>query len=41
MPQWPSDPGAIGDVGAELEELGFAAVWIGGSTANSLPQRRC
>jgi probable F420-dependent oxidoreductase len=37
MPQWPSDPGAIGDVGAELEELGFAAVWIGGSTGQFAP----
>jgi probable F420-dependent oxidoreductase len=30
--QWPSDPGACGEAGAELEQLGFAASWIGGSS---------
>jgi alkanesulfonate monooxygenase SsuD/methylene tetrahydromethanopterin reductase-like flavin-dependent oxidoreductase (luciferase family) len=30
--QWPEDRGAIGDAAAELEQLGFTAAWIGGST---------
>jgi probable F420-dependent oxidoreductase len=30
--QWPSDPGAVAAAGAELEELGFPEVWIGGSS---------
>ncbi|MCU1489802.1 MAG: putative F420-dependent oxidoreductase, partial [Acidimicrobiaceae bacterium] len=30
--QWPEDRGAIGDAAVELEELGFSAAWIGGST---------
>ncbi len=30
--QWPSDPGACAQAGAELEQLGFAASWIGGSS---------
>ena len=37
MPQWPADPGAIGAAGAELEELGFGAVWIGGSAGQFAP----
>jgi probable F420-dependent oxidoreductase len=37
VPQWPADPGAVGEAGAELEELGFAAVWIGGSTGQFAP----
>jgi probable F420-dependent oxidoreductase len=37
VPQWPTDPGAVGEVGAELEELGFAAAWIGGSTGQFAP----
>jgi probable F420-dependent oxidoreductase len=37
MPQWPADPGAIGAAGAELEELGFGAVWIGGSVGQFAP----
>lgn len=27
--QWPDDPGEVADAAAELEELGFDAVWIG------------
>jgi len=30
--QWPSDPQAWAEVGTELEQLGFAALWIGGSS---------
>ncbi len=30
--QWPEDIGAIGDAAGELEQLGFTAAWIGGST---------
>lgn len=30
--QWPSDAGACAEAGAELERLGFAASWIGGSS---------
>jgi probable F420-dependent oxidoreductase len=30
--QWPEDPGEAGEAGAEVERLGFAASWIGGST---------
>jgi probable F420-dependent oxidoreductase len=30
--QWPKDAGAAAAAGAELEQLGFAALWIGGST---------
>jgi probable F420-dependent oxidoreductase len=26
---WPSDPGEVADAAAELEELGFGAVWLG------------
>jgi probable F420-dependent oxidoreductase len=37
VPQWPADPAAVGEVGAELEELGFSAVWIGGSTGQCAP----
>jgi probable F420-dependent oxidoreductase len=29
--QWPDDPGEAGEAGAEVERLGFAAAWIGGS----------
>jgi probable F420-dependent oxidoreductase len=29
--QWPKDPGAIRDAAAQIEQLGFATVWIGGS----------
>src|SRR5437016_14238879 len=29
--QWPEDPGEAGQAGAEVERLGFAASWIGGS----------
>lgn len=27
--QWPADPGELADAAAELEDLGFGAVWIG------------
>jgi probable F420-dependent oxidoreductase len=30
--QWPDDLGAAVDAAAEVEELGFSAVWIGGSS---------
>jgi len=29
--QWPSDPGAVAAVAAELEDLGFRTLWLGGS----------
>ncbi|HXA31635.1 MAG TPA: LLM class flavin-dependent oxidoreductase [Acidimicrobiales bacterium] len=29
---WPDDPGEVGEAAAEVERLGFAASWIGGST---------
>jgi probable F420-dependent oxidoreductase len=34
--QWPTDLGAAGDAAAELEQLGFGAVWIGLSSDLSL-----
>jgi probable F420-dependent oxidoreductase len=37
VPQWPADPAEIGAVGAELEALGYGAVWIGGSTGQFAP----
>ena len=37
LPQWPADPAVVGEVGAELEDLGFAAVWIGGSAGQFAP----
>jgi probable F420-dependent oxidoreductase len=37
--QWPSDPAAIADAAAELERLGFGALWLGSSTADlALPE---
>jgi probable F420-dependent oxidoreductase len=37
--QWSSDPGAAGEAAAELEELGFSAVWLGSSTGDlTLPE---
>ena len=30
--QWPDDPSARKEAGAELESLGFASLWIGGSS---------
>ena len=37
VPQWPADPAEIGAVGAELEALGYGAVWIGGSAGQFAP----
>jgi probable F420-dependent oxidoreductase len=31
LSQWPMDRVAIGDAAVELEQLGFSAIWIGGS----------
>jgi probable F420-dependent oxidoreductase len=37
--RWPDDPQARADAAAELDELGYDAVWIGGATADlELPE---
>lgn len=33
---WPTDPGAVAEAAAEVEALGYGAVWIGGSPADDL-----
>ncbi len=39
-PVWPDDPNEIGEVAAELEELGYGAAWFGGATADlRLPEQ--
>lgn len=36
--QWPSDRAAVGAAAAELEQLGFSAVWLGGAPGGSVEQ---
>jgi probable F420-dependent oxidoreductase len=37
--QWPSDPAATAEAAAELESLGYGALWLGSSTADlALPE---
>ena len=31
---WPQDPGAAAEAAAELEELGYQAIWLGISPGN-------
>jgi probable F420-dependent oxidoreductase len=33
---WPTDPGAVATAAAELESLGYGAVWLGGSPPDDL-----
>src|SRR5271166_6375910 len=30
--QWPDDPSAISEAASEMEHLGYAALWVGGSS---------
>lgn len=36
--QWPSDRRAAGEIAAELEQLGFSTVWLGGGPGGSSGQ---